>query len=128
MKVSIVECNSYKQREVDRAVESALDEISYKFQKNLNVLIKPNLLSSYEPEKAITTHPSVVEAVCKILKRNDCKITIAESTGFFTQEKHLLFSKTGMEDVAKRYGAELLLLEKLPSKEYEEKYKRRHGW
>jgi len=121
-KVSIVECESYNQKEVDNAVRKALLDIQFEFKFGSKVLIKPNLLTSATPKQAITTHPAIVEAVCKLLKTKKCKITIAESTGFFTQEKHLLFGKTGMEDIAKKYGAELLLLEKVAPLTHKAKY------
>lgn len=101
-KVSVVKCDSYKQRKVDSAVKKSLDLIGYKFKKGMTVLIKPNILGSYKPrrQKAITTNPSLVEAVCKILKKNKCKIYIGESSFMNTD---VAFQSSGIERVAKKY-------------------------
>ncbi len=49
---------------------------------DMNVVIKPNLLSSRKPENAVTTHPAVVEAIVDWLRaRGVTKIIIADSPG-----------------------------------------------
>ena len=58
--VAVVSCNSYNQKEVDKAVKKALDDINFKFKKNKIVLIKPNLIGPFKIEKVATTHPSIV--------------------------------------------------------------------
>lgn len=35
--------------------------------KSEKILVKPNFLSAAQPEKAVTTHPAVIEAVFRIL-------------------------------------------------------------
>ncbi len=102
-KVAVVRCNSYVQRKVDKAVAKALELIGYEFKKGLTVLIKPNILGSYTArrQKAITTNPALVEAVCKILKKNKCKIYIGESSFMNT---NVAFKTSGIERVAKKYA------------------------
>ena len=97
MKVSIVRCESYEQEKVDRAVKEALDLIDFKFKKGIKVLLKPNVLYAATPEKAVTTHPSILIALCKLLK--DCKIYIGDSPGFANRDK--AFKVSGMLDVVK---------------------------
>ena len=101
-KVSVVKCGSYKQEKVDKAVAKALELIDFKFKKGMKVLIKPNVVGSF-PKKQIatTTNPALVEAVCKILKRNNCKIFIGDSP--FTNAE-CSFKDSGIEKVAKKYG------------------------
>jgi len=101
-KVAVVKCSSYDQNKVDKAVSKALDLIDFKFKKCMKVLIKPNILGSYakEKQKAITTNPALVEAVCKILKKNNCKIYIGESSFMGTD---VAFKKSGIEKIAKKY-------------------------
>ncbi|MBD3252978.1 DUF362 domain-containing protein [Candidatus Pacearchaeota archaeon] len=79
-KVSIVECCSYNNREVKKALEQSLKNINFKFKKNLKVLIKPNVLGGFEKEKAITTHPVILEELCKILKKHNAEIYIGDSS------------------------------------------------
>jgi uncharacterized protein (DUF362 family)/NAD-dependent dihydropyrimidine dehydrogenase PreA subunit len=98
MKVSIVKCNSYQNNEVRKSLETLLANINFQFKKNLRVLIKPNILSPNPPEKAVTTHPVVIEELCKILKEYDAKITIGESSSYDT---NLGFNVSGISNLKK---------------------------
>lgn len=101
-KVAIVKCKTYKQKEVDKAIAKALELAEIKFPKGKKVLIKPNIVGSFKKtQEATTTHPSIVEAVCKILKKNNCRIYIGESS--FT-DTDCAFRDSGIERVAKKYG------------------------
>jgi uncharacterized protein (DUF362 family)/ferredoxin len=68
------------------------------------VLLKPNLLGAYPPEKAVTTHPSLVEAILKILKGCDCEIWMGDSPNGVQNSLEEIWEKTGMDDLARRYG------------------------
>jgi len=107
-KVSVLKCNSYDNGLVYKTIKKSLELINFKFKRNSKVLIKPNMLNPYKPEEAITTHPSIVDAVCKILKENKCRIIIGDSSGFFQQGgTRRSFKVAGIEAVAKKYNAEL---------------------
>jgi len=111
-KVSVVKCDSYDEKLVLEKVTYALDLIGFKIKKGSNVLLKPNVLSAKSPNEAITTHPSIVNAICRILKEKNCKISIGDSSGigaFGGTRK--AFKKTGIEEIAKRYNAELIPFE-----------------
>ncbi len=82
--VSTVSCNSYKNEDVRKALEASLKNLNFKFKKGMKVLIKPNILSPHPPEKAITTHPAVIEELCKILKKYNAEIYIGESSSYNT--------------------------------------------
>ncbi len=103
-KVGVVRCSDYNQKKVDKAIEKALSLIDFDFSefRGKKVLIKPNVVGCF-PKKQIatTTHPSLVEAVCKILKKNNCKIFIGDSP--FT-EPVSSFKASGIDKVAKKYG------------------------
>ena len=45
------------------------------------ILLKPNLLGAFAPEKAVTTNPVIIEAVIQILQEIDCKILVGDSPG-----------------------------------------------
>jgi uncharacterized protein (DUF362 family) len=96
--VSVVRCNSYKNEEVRRALEASLKNINFQFKKNSKVLIKPNLLSASKPELAITTHPVIIEELCKILQEHKCKIYIGESSAMDTDQA---FETCGMNKLKK---------------------------
>src|SRR3989339_692243 len=67
-KIAVTKCSDYLQPNVDQAVHAALEligGISTFVTPNQKVLIKPNVLINYSPDKAATTHPTVVAAVVK---------------------------------------------------------------
>ena len=96
--VSIVRCNSYKNEQVRKALLASLKNINFQLKKGARVLIKPNLLSASLPEKAITTHPIIIEELCKILQEHSCKIYIGESSSFDTDQA---FETCGMSASSK---------------------------
>lgn len=70
-RVAIIECSDYDQQRVDNAIKKGIDMlggIELIFEKNEKILLKPNLLTKAAPERAVTTHPAVFEAVGKVLK------------------------------------------------------------
>jgi len=111
-KVSVVKCDSYDEGLVLQKVREALDLIGFKVKKGSNVLLKPNVLSAKGPDEAITTHPSIINAICKILKEKNCKISIGDSSGMgvFGGTRRA-FKKTGIEEIAHRYNAKLIPFE-----------------
>ena len=101
-KVAIVKCKSYKQSEVDKAIAKVLKLGEIEFPKRKKVLIKPNIVvCNAKNPIAVLTNSSIVEAVCKILKKNNCQIYIGESSFMDTD---VAFKKSGIERVAKKYG------------------------
>lgn len=75
------------------------------------VVIKPNLVMKKSPDAAATTHPSVLEAMLRILKGRAESITIAESPPGLYNETALngFYNACGISEVAKKYGATLNL-------------------
>ncbi len=71
--------------DVQKAVFDALDAIEAKslmIKNGMKVLLKPNLLGPKPPERAVTTHPSVVRAVIRWLKQfNPSRIYVGDSSG-----------------------------------------------
>jgi uncharacterized protein (DUF362 family)/Pyruvate/2-oxoacid:ferredoxin oxidoreductase delta subunit len=69
--VSIVKCQNYNEEEVLMGLRRSIDLIGgiENFVKNGNrVLLKPNLLYGKSPEKAVTTHPSIVRGMIQIVR------------------------------------------------------------
>ena len=71
------------------------------------ILIKPNLLGGYSPDKAVTTHPTVIEAVVSILKGVDCKILIGDSPGGAVNYKKVC-ETAGITALAEKYDIEVV--------------------
>jgi uncharacterized protein (DUF362 family)/ferredoxin len=69
--VSIVKCQNYDAAVVSSALRQAIDligGIQTFVKKGSRVLLKPNLLFGKSPEKAVTTHPSIVRGMIQIVR------------------------------------------------------------
>jgi uncharacterized protein (DUF362 family) len=73
------------------------------------VLLKTNLLSPSEPEKAVVTNPAVVHAVAQaILKVGGIPFIGDSPSGQFTRRRlEKAYTKSGLKDVANTLGIEL---------------------
>lgn len=110
--VSIVYCGDYKPDKVRAAVSEALQlaGLQAAFAAGRSVLIKPNLLSTRQPEDAVTTHPSVVAALAQIALEHGCTPAIGDSPPFAGENSarwQRLAQATGMSQVAADLGIEM---------------------
>ncbi len=106
--VSIVECRDYDEGKVLGAVKKALEPfggMSGIVSPGEKVLIKPNLLCDAAPDRHVTTHPSVVLAVARLVKEAGAEPIIGDSPGLASFSKAA--KAAGMEDAAARAGARL---------------------
>jgi uncharacterized protein (DUF362 family)/Pyruvate/2-oxoacid:ferredoxin oxidoreductase delta subunit len=75
------------------------------------VLLKVNLLMKKRPEEAVTTHPSVVEAVVHLVQEAGGIPIIGDSPGgpYTIGSLQGIYARTGLKEVAERTGALLNL-------------------
>lgn len=89
-KVAVVRCESYEDQSlVDAAVLRGLDLIGgagHFIHAGERIVLKPNLLVASAPDKAVTTHPAVFEAVAKALSGYDAVLSWGDSPGFGSTE------------------------------------------
>ncbi|MFA4966760.1 MAG: DUF362 domain-containing protein [Candidatus Margulisiibacteriota bacterium] len=107
MQVSIVKCASYEEDEASCAVNRSVELIGgiSKFVKpGQKVLIKPNMLGSHAPEKGVTTHPSALKAVVKLVQSAGGHPFVGDSPGFDSEQK--AFEVCGYKKVCEETGAE----------------------
>ncbi len=104
LKVAAAKCEKYDIDEVSEAIKAALKSIGAELPKGKKVLVKPNILGSYLPEEAITTHPVFIEAVCRMLKHNNCEIIVGDSSGFSGSTSKAICA-SGVKAAAEKYGA-----------------------
>ena len=108
--VAIVPCENYEQEKVNNAIYKGIELIGGLdsiIDKNEKILVKPNLLSGNDPNKAITTNPNVFEAVLNYLKNNDYQnITYGDSpAGVYNMEE--IVKVTKLKDKADKYNVKL---------------------
>jgi len=110
--VAIVRCGEYVVETILAALRQYAPAVGLTAEAihGKKVVVKPNLLLAYRPEKAATTHPAVMEAVVLLAKElGAASVTIAESPGGIYSEKTLshIYGETGMKDVSDKTGVPL---------------------
>jgi len=121
-KISISECNSYNDEDVQKAVSQCLDHLgglSSFIKEGDTVLIKPNVLQAKKPEEAITTHPAVMEAIIIEVQKIGATAFVGDSPGglWLTLGNH--WKNTGIGKVCSKYNVEILNFEAAGSYEKE---------
>jgi uncharacterized protein (DUF362 family)/NAD-dependent dihydropyrimidine dehydrogenase PreA subunit len=113
-KVALARCGSYERDEVSRAVGEVLEHLggmSRFVSSGDGVLLKPNLLSAKAPDRAITTHPAVIEAVVDAVRAAGGEPSIGDSPGGALRGIERVWANTGLLDLSERTGAPLVSFE-----------------
>jgi len=108
-RVALRQCREYDTSKVAKAVEKAVEDlggIDRFVGKGSRVLLKPNLLIARPADKHVTTHPEVVRAMIKLVKRAGGKPTVGDSPAIGSAIK--VARKSGIADVAKEEGVEVV--------------------
>lgn len=104
--VALVPLTSYDQPAVDAAVREGmrlLGGVERFVRPEERVLLKPNLLGRASPDKAVTTHPAVFEAVAKLLREAGCEhLTYGDSPGSPTTTPEKAAEGCGIAEAARR--------------------------
>ncbi len=109
VKVSIVRCPDYSDKSVLRAVKEAVDLVggmdAY-VKPGDRVLLKPNLLSAKDPERAVTTHPSMVKAIIQWVRDAGGAPSVGDSPSVGSLLK--VASRAGIYDVVREMNCKLV--------------------
>ena len=103
-KVSLYRCESYSVEEILPLVRKLYYDCMAPPIKGMRVLIKPNILSDQPPEKAVTTHPAVLEAVIRFVQEEGAA-TIAVGDAPAMHNKKFHPKKCGIYEVCQQTGA-----------------------
>lgn len=79
-RVAIVRCGDYDPPRVNEAVAHLLELLGGAenfVPPGKNILLKPNLLKGAAPEKAVTTHPEVLRAIIRAIKKTGPSASLA---------------------------------------------------
>lgn len=108
--VSIVPCPSYDPQIVRASLERVLEPVGGLswVQAGMKIVIKANLVSMMKPEKAATTHPSLLCALTDMLIEKGASVVIGDSPGGLYNAASLnrIYHATGMRN-AEAHGAML---------------------
>lgn len=107
-KVAIIRCKSYDEKLVYNAVKKGIELIggvdSFA-KKGENILLKTSTLAGEKPETSCCTHPSILNAVIKVLLEKNISIFYGDSPGF---EKPVnVLTKSGLKEIGDKYNLEI---------------------
>ncbi len=104
-RVAVVRCASYDASVVRAAVDRGiglLGGVERFARPGETILLKPNLLLGRDPERAVTTHPSVFRAVGEALRSSGATLTYGDSPGFGRTEAAA--GRAGIAEAARELG------------------------
>ena len=106
--VALVPLSTYDQPAVDEAVRLGirlLGGIGRLVRPEERILLKPNLLTRAQPQKAATTHPAVFAAVAKLLREEGyAHLQYGDSPGSPTTTPEKAAETCGIAAPARQYG------------------------
>lgn len=110
--VALYKCDSYEYAVVYDAVKASIDALGgiKSFVKpGQLVVLKVNLVIKFAPERAATTHPTVVGAVARLCKEAGARVVVADSAGGPFNEKYMgaIYNTTGITAASEKYGFEI---------------------
>nr|MDK2851290.1 hypothetical protein [Candidatus Cloacimonadota bacterium] len=118
-RVEIRSIDSYALAEIEEAVSHWFSrQKDPKFKRSNRVLIKPNLLGAYLPERAVTTHPVVLEAIIRYFLDRKKEVWLGDSPGG-TVSVQKVWENCGLQDLADRYPIRLVNLSTMAYRELE---------
>ena len=108
--ISIASCADYSETEVNRALDEALSAIGGLdwVEAGMTVAIKANLVMFLKPERAATTHPSLLCALVKRLRDRGAEVVLGDSPGGLYNATYVgrVYAATGMH-LVEQAGAKL---------------------
>jgi len=111
-RVAMRRCKDYDSGKVAQAVKKALEDlggIDRYVKPGDRVLLKPNLLVGRAAERHVNTHPEVVRAVIKLVKRAGGTPIVGDSPALPASGNAVkVAAKCGIADVAKKEGVEVI--------------------
>lgn len=80
-----------------------------RLKRSKRVLIKPNLLGAFPPDRAVTTHPALVEALALYFLDKGKEVWIGDSPGGSVNVESV-WQTCGLKDIAERHPVKLVNL------------------
>ncbi len=93
----MIEIFNLKNTSLDNAIDSILSPI-YSKVRGVEVLLKPNILGAYPPEKAVTTHPDLIRTLYRKLKDMGAKPIVGDSPGGTVTDPNMAAKISGIYD------------------------------
>ncbi|MFC1726305.1 DUF362 domain-containing protein [candidate division KSB1 bacterium] len=124
-KVILFECREYNLQKIKEYIYRgffSLGGVEKYIKHGYKVFLKPNMLGAKPPERGITTHPVILEAVINIVREAGGTPVIGDSpAGSIKGGMKRFWEETGFRELSERTGVELVNIEKEPIKKKEVK-------
>lgn len=110
--VGVAACDNYEAALLDKTLAELAMKIGLSDAdiRGKRVVIKPNLVSAMSPDRAATTHPGILQAAVRLLRRmGAASICVAESPGgpFTVGALRRIYTSCGILAAAEECGVEL---------------------
>ncbi|MGD8718785.1 MAG: DUF362 domain-containing protein [Candidatus Zixiibacteriota bacterium] len=112
--VYVARVAAYEYGAVSEAVETLVEAAggwNEVVPAGMPALIKPNLMSAREPDRAVTTHPVFIEVVGKLLKRAGRDAVVGDSPAGAVKGIRRVWENTGAAAAAEAAGLEMISFE-----------------
>lgn len=112
-KVSIVKCENYDPQKVKHVINKSLEligGIENIIKPDDKVLLKVNVIVGFPPERAATTHPSIVRSMVEIVKEAGGIPWVGDSSGAYGYTAQSL-ELSGIKKAAEEAGGKLVNFE-----------------
>lgn len=103
-RVAVRKCPVYDADQIQEIISDIYTTCGGPPVSGKRVLLKPNLLTDDRPEKCITTHPAVMEAMVRFLQNEGATVMIGDSPAVHIRSFTPV--KSGVADICARTGAE----------------------
>ena len=106
--VVLIGCDTYDDEQVYEAVKAGLDllgGILHFIKPGERIVIKPNVLFGTNPQKCVSTHPSLLKAVGRMLLEANTSVYYGDSSGFGKCEANM--KKAKLKHIADELGIRL---------------------
>ncbi len=113
MIVVLRKVGDYEVESVRRVFEEMVDAagVGDFVRRGEKILVKPNMLAGFPPERAVTTHPAVVEAVLGAILDRCAVPVVGDSPGGVLRGTKTVYAKTGIAEVARKMGVQMIPIE-----------------
>ncbi|MGB8490126.1 MAG: DUF362 domain-containing protein [Bacteroidales bacterium] len=112
-RVAVRVCGEYFLDDVEKHISDIYRSCEGPELRNRKVLLKPNILSDHIPEKCISTHPVVVEAMIRFLRSEGAEVVIGDSPAVHLRGFRPV--KSGIYGLCEKYGVPWVDFTKNPS-------------
>ena len=109
--VVLTPCKDYSQGEVESALARVLEPLGGLswVKPGMRIAIKANLVTFLKPERAATTHPSLLCALVRMLSQRGADVVVGDSPGGLYNAAYVkrVYQATGMEQVEQAGGRQI---------------------